>query len=145
MEILPINQYKKWSESENKKLMTAVRAKKSLVEISKNHRRSINAIKLKIVKNMIEEIKYIREFEYEYKYLIINSKSNESNESNESCMKYKYIGEDRDPSLKYLMLLSNLSKFELLDGFKKLGFKYDYVENDTETEYEDYHIKKYLC
>lgn len=139
MEIFPINQYMRWTESENKKLMSAVRAKKSLVEISKNHGRSINAIKLKIVKNMIEEIKYIREFEYEYEYLIINSKSNKSS------MDYKYISEDRDPSLKYLMLLSNLSRFELLDGFKKLGFKYDYVENDTETEYEDYHIKKYLC
>lgn len=119
--MLPNNHYKKWSNNENKKLMSAVKRKMSLVEIADNHGRSVNAIKLKIIKNMIEEIEYIREIEY------------------------KLVDYDKEinPSIKYLMTLSNLSKSELLQGFKKLGFDYYYVENDT--EYEDYYINKYLC
>lgn len=98
MEIYPTNHRAKWSDTEMMKLISEVNNKTPFQTIADNHHRTIGAIKYKLIRYAIDEMK-----------------------SNETVF-----------SMNYLMKLTNLSKEELLEGFKKLNFIYENDENDDD-------------
>lgn len=91
MEPYPDNHRAKWSDNETVKLLNEVKNKTPFHIIAENHHRTIGAIKYKLIRYAINEMK--------------------------DC--------DDELSMEYLMKLTNLSKDELLEGFKKLNFEYN--------------------
>lgn len=86
MEILPENHRTKWTINETKKLMDDVKKKTPIYLIAEKHKRTVGAIKFKLIRYAIE---------------LINKKKIE-------------------PKLNQITEITNLSKDDLLDGFKKL-------------------------
>lgn len=98
MEYFPDNHRAKWSDSETKTLLNEVKKKTPFKDIAENHQRTIGAIKYKLIRYAIDEMK----------------------------------DNDKEFSMDYLMRITNLSKEELLEGFKKLNFNYEEeVPNDN--------------
>jgi len=120
---LPKNHNKKWSKRENSKLMSETFNKVPLEIIANKHNRTINAIKLRIIKNLIDEVNNIRYYE-------IYGDDNFD------------LNKNYEPSISYLIKISNLNKTEILKGFDYFNFSYSGDCNEIE-EY-DYYIDKYL-
>lgn len=98
MESYPNNHRAKWTDNETIKLLNEVKNKTPFHIIAENHQRTIGAIKYKLIRYAIDEMK-------DY---------------------------DKELSMEYLMKLTNLSKDELLEGFKKLNFEYNEKDNTNE-------------
>lgn len=94
METFPINHRAKWTDSEIKTLLFEVKRKTPFQNIAENHQRTIGAIKYKLIRYAIDEMKE----------------------------------NDKEFSMEHLMKITNLSKEELLEGFKKLNFNYESEE-----------------
>lgn len=94
METFPTNHRAKWTDNEIRTLLNEVKRKTPFQDIAENHQRTIGAIKYKLIRYAIDEMK---ENEKEF-------------------------------SMEYLMKITNLSKDELLEGFKKLNFNYELEE-----------------
>lgn len=105
MDIYPTNHRAKWSDTEMMKLLSEVNKKTPFQTIADNHHRTIGAIKYKLIRYAIDEMK-----------------------SSETVF-----------SMNYLIKLTNLSKEELLEGFKKLNFIYENDENDESVDVNDNH------
>lgn len=97
MNVIPDNHRKKWTETENNTLKNEIKCKIPFHIIAKNHKRTIGAIKYKLIRNAIAEINDVRN---------------------------EFSG-NIDVPIEYLMIITNLSKCELLEGFKKLKCNYD--------------------
>lgn len=97
MNVFPDNHRKKWTDTENNTLKNEIKCKIPFHIIAKNHQRTIGAIKYKLIRNAIAEINNVR------------------NEFSGSI----------DVPIEYLMIITNLSKCELSEGFKKLKCNYD--------------------
>lgn len=97
MEYFPDNHRTKWSDDEIKKLLHEIKKKTPFHQIAENHQRTIGAIKYKLIRYAIDEIK----------------------------------DNDNDLSIDYLMKITNLSREELLEGFKKLNFEYNDKSDDS--------------
>ena len=95
MEVIPDNHRKKWTECENRKLANEIKNKTPFYIIANNHKRTIGAIKYKLIRNAIAEIKATSDL---------------------------FNHENINISADYLTEITNLSKEELLEGFKKLKF-----------------------
>jgi hypothetical protein len=100
METFPDNHRAKWTECEINKLLGEVKKRTPFHIIAENHQRTIGAIKFKLIRYAIEEMK----------------------------------DNDNSLSMDYLTKITNLSKEELLEGFKKLNFNYD---EDINVPYND--------
>jgi protein-tyrosine phosphatase len=98
MESYPNNHRAKWTDNETIKLLNEVKNKTPFHIIAENHQRTIGAIKYKLIRYAIDEMK-------DY---------------------------NKELSMEYLMKLTNLSKDELLEGFKKLNFEYNEKDNTNE-------------
>lgn len=105
METFPINHRAKWTDREINNLLDAVKKRTPFHIIAENHQRTIGAIKFKLIRYAIEEMK-----------------------ENELSL-----------SMDYLTRITNLSKEELLEGFKKLNFNY---EEDVKVSSNDIVINK---
>lgn len=123
---LPKNHNKRWSNNENSKLMSETFNKIPLEIIACKHNRTINAIKLRIIKNLIDEVNNIRHYE-------IYGDNN-----------FNY-SKNYEPAITYLKTISNLSKIEILEGFKYFNFLYSGDCNEIQETETDYYIDKYLC
>lgn len=103
MEVLPLNHRAKWTKNEEKQLLKETKMKIDINKIAENHKRTIGAIKFKLIRYVIDLI-------------------------------------DIDPSitLEKLLEITNLSKDELFDGFKKVNYHYNEIEDDEiEEDKED--------
>lgn len=116
MNVLPDNHRKQWTESENNTLKNEIKCKLPFHIIAKNHKRTIGAIKYRLIRNAIAEI---------------NSVKNE-------------FSGDINISIEYLLTITNLSKCELSEGFKKLKCNYD-VNNTTSIISIDSNKKNIIC
>jgi hypothetical protein len=94
METFPTNHRAKWTDCEFKTLLYEVKRKTPFQDIAVNHKRTIGAIKYKLIRYAIDEMKE----------------------------------NDKEFSIEHLMKITNLSKEELLEGFKKLNFNYELEE-----------------
>ena len=106
METFPDNHRAKWTDCEINKLLGEVKKRTPFHIIAENHQRTIGAIKFKLIRYAIEEMK-----EHELSL-----------------------------SMDYLTKITNLSKEELLEGFKKLNFNYE--EEDVKVPSNDIIINK---
>jgi len=97
MNVIPDNHRKKWTETENNTLKNEIKCKIPFHIIAKNHKRTIGAIKYKLIRNAIAEINDVRN---------------------------EFSG-NIDVSIEYLLTVTNLSKYELAEGLKKLKCNYD--------------------
>lgn len=114
MEAFPINHRAKWTSGEIKKLNNEIKNKIPINEIALNHKRTIGAIKYKLMRNMIADINLIRECKFNLIY--------------------------PEPTINQLSEISMIPKNDLIDGFKKL--KFDYYEDDDENESTAYNISR---
>jgi hypothetical protein len=101
METFPDNHRAKWTDCEINNLLSEVKKRTPFHIIAENHHRTIGAIKFKLIRYAIEELK-----------------------DNELSL-----------SMDYLTRITNLSKEELLEGFKKLNFNYE--EEDVKVHSND--------
>lgn len=115
METFPTNHRAKWTDCEIKTLLYEVKRKTPFQDIAVNHKRTIGAIKYKLIRYAIDEMKE----------------------------------NDKEFSIEHLMKITNLSKEELLEGFKKLNFNYELEEfvpnNDiivSRLDVIDYNLKQ---
>jgi hypothetical protein len=93
---MPINHRIKWTDDELNQLLRETNNKININKIADNHKRTVEAIKFKLIRHSIKLI-------------------------------------DDNPltiSLKEIQKITNLSKNDLLDGFKKI--KYNYIINDND-------------
>lgn len=104
MEIIPDNHRMKWTDNENKQLLSEIQNKLSFREIANIHKRTIGAIKYKIIRNVISDLNDNRDYKYNFKY--------------------------PEPSIEQIMKITNLSKEEILELFEKLKFDYKPDENE---------------
>lgn len=107
---LPVNHRKQWSDTENKHLLNEVKNKTPIHLIAEMHKRTIGAIKYKLIRNVIDDIEELRECELNFVY--------------------------SDPPIEYLSEITNLSKRDLLEGFAKIKFDY-YCEDQIENKNND--------
>ncbi len=105
---MPDNHRMKWTDKENKQLLSEIQNKLSFREIAKNHKRTIGAIKYKIIRNVISDLNDNRNYKYNFKY--------------------------PEPSIEQIMKTTNLSKDDILDLFEKLKFDY---KLDMEKDYDN--------
>lgn len=109
--MVPANHRAKWTKNEEKQLLKETKMKIDIKKIAENHKRTIGAIKFKLVRFVIDLI-------------------------------------DVEPtiSLERLLEITNLSKEELFEGFKKVNYHFEEVVDDDEEivdENEDvYNMKK---
>lgn len=94
---MPLNHRKRWTKKELNDLLKETTKKIAIKKIAENHKRTIEAIKFKLIKYAVE-----------------------------------LIEEEPSTSLKHISKITNLSKEDLLEGFKKI--KYNYY--DDEEDYE---------
>ena len=92
---MPINHRIKWTDDELNQLLRETNNKININKIADNHKRTVEAIKFKLIRHSIKLI-----------------------EDNPLTI-----------SLKEIQKITNLSKNDLLDGFKKI--KYNYIINDN--------------
>ena len=97
--MLPLNHRAKWTDEEMTQLLKEVGKKNEIEDIAKNHERTVESIRFKLIRY--------------------------------AC---KLIDENPDTSFKHIQELTNLSKDELLEGFKKIKYQYDYIEEDKNNE-----------
>ncbi len=109
MESYPINHRAKWTSGEIKKLNNEIKNKTPINEIAINHKRTIGAIKYKLMRNMIADINIIRESKFNLIY--------------------------PEPNIDQLSEISMIPKDDLIDGFKKL--KFDYREDNDKNDNDD--------
>lgn len=98
MEVAPLNHRAKWTKNEEKQLIKETKMKIDIKKIAENHKRTIGAIKFKLIRYVIDLI-------------------------------------DIEPTitLKELLEITNLSKEELFDGFKKVNYHYEeFIEEDED-------------
>ena len=99
---MPINHRAKWTNDEFNQLLIETNNKLNIEKIAQNHKRTIDAIKFRLIRYAI-----------------------------------KLIDEEPNTSLKHIQELTNMSKEDLLEGFKKINYNYHYNEIE-----EDIYIKK---
>lgn len=104
MEVMPDNHRMKWTDKENEQLLSEIKNKVSFREIAKNHKRTIGAIKYKIIRNIITDINDTRKYKSNFKY--------------------------SEPSMKEIMKITNLTKEDIIDLFEKLKFDYKLNEDN---------------
>ena len=92
---MPINHRIKWTDDELNQLLRETNNKININKIADNHKRTVEAIKFKLIRHSIKLI-----------------------EDNPLTI-----------SLKEIQKITNLSKNDLLDGFKTI--KYNYIINDN--------------
>lgn len=114
METYPINHCAKWTSSEIKKLNNEIKNKIPINEIAINHKRTIGAIKYKLMRNMIADINIIRESKFNLIY--------------------------PEPTISQLSEISMIPIDDLIDGFKKL--KFNYREDNNENDNTAYNISR---
>jgi len=102
MEMVPANHRAKWTKNEEKQLLKETKMKIDIKKIAENHKRTIGAIKFKLVRFVIDLI-------------------------------------DVEPtiSLERLLEITNLSKEELFEGFKKVNYHFEEVVEEIEEEDEE--------
>lgn len=102
MEMVPANHRAKWTKNEEKQLLKETKMKIDIKKIAENHKRTIGAIKFKLVRFVIDLI-------------------------------------DVEPtiSLEKLLEITNLSKEELFEGFKKVNYHFEEVLDDDDEDDED--------
>jgi hypothetical protein len=93
---MPINHRIKWTDDELNQLLRETNNKININKIADNHKRTVEAIKFKLIRHSIKLI-----------------------EDNPLTI-----------SLKEIQKITNLSKNDLLDGFKTI--KYNYIINDND-------------
>lgn len=98
MEHMPLNHRKRWTKKEIKDLIKETQSKIDITKIAENHKRTISAIKFKLIRYAVD-----------------------------------LIEEEPSTSLKHIQKLTNLSKEDLLEGFKKIKYNYK-DENDDEDD-----------
>jgi len=109
MEVMPENHRMKWTDEENKQLLDEIESKMTFRQIASIHKRTICAIKYKIIRNVIEDISDMRDYEYNFKF--------------------------PEPTIEQIMEVTNLPKQDIIDLFKKLKFDYHF---DDKSEYVSY-------
>jgi hypothetical protein len=95
MEHMPLNHRKRWTKKEIKDLIKETQSKIDITKIAENHKRTISAIKFKLIRYAVD-----------------------------------LIEEEPSTSLKHIQNLTNLSKEDLLEGFKKIKYNYKDENND---------------
>jgi len=96
---LPINHRKKWSINENNQLLNEIKNKIPYFKIADIHKRTIGAIKYKLIRNVINDMEVMRICNLNFNY--------------------------HDPPIQYLSEITNLTVDDLLNGFAKLKFDYN--------------------
>lgn len=113
MENIPENHKHYWTTEEDQSLYIEILNKKSIDIIAKNHKRTINAIKCRLIKNAISDI---NRWQKEYSF---------------------------NPPINHLMKITNLSKEEILEGLKKNKIDYnDYNDINYQLENINYNLKQ---
>jgi len=97
MNVIPDNHRKKWTETTNNTLKNEIKCKIPFHICIFCIKRTIGAIKYKLIRNAIAEINDVRN---------------------------EFSG-NIDISIEYLLTVTNLSKYELAEGLKKLKCNYD--------------------
>lgn len=107
--MVPANHRAKWTKNEEKQLLKETKMKIDIKKIAENHKRTIGAIKFKLVRFVIDLI-------------------------------------DVEPtiSLEKLLEITNLSKEELFEGFKKVNYHFEEVLDDDEEEEENNNMKEII-
>lgn len=108
MEVTPDNHRMKWTDEENEQLLFEIQSKLSFREIANIHKRTIGAIKYKIIRNVISDLNDNRDYKFNFKY--------------------------PEPSIEQIMKVTNLSRKDILELFEKLKFDY---KLDEENDYND--------
>lgn len=103
IESTPINHRMKWTNEEFNELLKETNNKLNIKKIAQNHKRTICAIKFRLIRYAI-----------------------------------KLIEEEPNTSLKHIQKLTNLSKEDLLEGFEKINYNYNEIEEVEEDIYMKY-------
>ena len=104
MEDMPINHRMKWTNEEFNQLLKETSNKINIKKIAKNHKRTIGAIKYRLIRYAV-----------------------------------KLIDEEPNTSLIHIQELTNMSREDLLEGFEKINYKYNY--NEIKEKKEDIYLK----
>lgn len=102
MEVVPDNHRCRWSPTEFRQLLKEVKKGLKIEKIAENHKRTIGAIKYKLIRYAID-----------------------------------LAEEDQSLSMNELCDITNLNKDDLIYGFEKLKFDYEYLINDNNYESEE--------
>jgi hypothetical protein len=97
---MPINHRTKWTNEEFNQLLKETNNKLNIKKIAQNHKRTINAIKFRLIRYAV-----------------------------------KLIDEEPNTSLKHIQELTNMSREDLLEGFEKIKYNYNEIEEETEDIY----------
>jgi len=101
---MPINHRIKWTDDELNQLLRETNNKININKIADNHKRTVEAIKFKLIRHSIKLI-----------------------EDNPLTI-----------SLKEIQKITNLSKNDLLDGFKTIKYNYIINDNDNDNDNNDF-------
>jgi hypothetical protein len=94
MDNLPENHRAKWTKKEFNNVIKAIKSKTPIYIIAKNHKRTVGAIKFKLIRHVATIIEET----------------------------------DNDLTLEEMKEITNLSKEDLINGFKKIKFDYKIIE-----------------